>query len=88
MNEYLALAVVCIIVFIVNMPFGYWRGGVKKFSLQWFLAVHIPIPMIVALRYGFHLGFQLYTYPFMVAAFFFGQMVGAKYRVKKDLLKK
>jgi len=78
MNEYLALAIVCIIVFIVNIPFGYWRGGVKKYSLQWVLSVHLPIPIVIALRYAFHLGFQLYTYPFMIAAFFLGQMLGSK----------
>ena len=83
MNEYLALAIVCLLVFILNLPFGYWRQGVKKFSLQWFLAVHLPIPFVVALRFGFHLGFQLYTYPFMIAAFFFGQWAGAKYRKKR-----
>ncbi len=83
MNEYLALALVCILVFILNMPFGYWRAGVKKFSLQWFLAVHVPIPFVVWLRFGFHLGFQLYTYPFMIGAFFFGQWVGARIRLKK-----
>ncbi|OIP01466.1 MAG: hypothetical protein AUJ98_04245 [Bacteroidetes bacterium CG2_30_33_31] len=87
MNEYLGLAIVCIIVFIFNMPFGYWRQGVKKFSLQWALAIHVPIPMIIALRYGFHLGFQLYTYPFMVAAFFSGQWLGAKIRKNKQKTK-
>ncbi len=83
MNEYLSLAIVCILVFFINIPFGYWRYGVKKFSLQWFLAVHLPIPLVVALRYGFHLGFQLYTYPFMIFAFFSGQWLGARIRKKK-----
>jgi len=40
--------------------------------------VHLPIPIVIALRYAFHLGFQLYTYPFMIAAFFLGQMLGSK----------
>ena len=25
--------------FIVNLPFGYWREGVRKFSPQWFISV-------------------------------------------------
>jgi phosphoglycerol transferase MdoB-like AlkP superfamily enzyme len=83
MNEYYRLAIVCILVFIINLPFGYWRGGVKKFSWQWFLAVHIPVPFVIALRFAFELGFQFYTYPFMIAAFFLGQFVGAKYRISK-----
>ncbi len=83
MNEYVALAIVCTLVLIINIPFGFWRQGVKKFSLQWFLAVHVPIPMVVALRFGFHLGFQLYTYPFMVVSFFLGQWIGARIRKNK-----
>lgn len=84
MNEYVALGVVCLMVFLLNLPFGYWRQGVKKFSLQWALAIHVPIPIVIALRFGFHLGFQLYTYPFMVGAFFFGQWSGARFRKKKQ----
>jgi hypothetical protein len=81
-NEHINLAIVTVITFIVNMPFGYWRASVKKFSLQWFLAVHLPIPLIVFLRFYFELGFQLYTYPFLVGAFFTGQFAGAKYYIK------
>ncbi len=83
MNEYINLGIVTVLTFIINMPFGYWRASVKKFSLQWFLAVHVPIPFIILMRYHFNLGFQLYTYPFLVGAFFFGQFIGAKYYLKK-----
>ena len=27
---------VSVAVYIINVPFGYWRGGVKRFSLKWF----------------------------------------------------
>ena len=83
MNEYYNLAIVTLLTFIVNMPFGYWRASVKKFSWKWFLAVHLPIPLVVFMRFHFHLGFQFYTYPFLVGAFFFGQFVGAKYYLKR-----
>ena len=39
-------------VFFLNLPFGFWRAGVRKFSLPWFLAVHAPIPLVVGLRLG------------------------------------
>lgn len=78
MHEYLNLGIVAALTLLFNMPFGYWRASVKKFSLKWFLAVHLPIPFIVFLRFHFHLGFQLYTYPFLVGAFFLGQFIGAK----------
>jgi len=83
MNEYLALFFAVLATLITNIPFGYWRQGVKKFSWKWFLFVHLPIPMVVAYRYIFELGFQLYTYPFMVIGFFGGQWIGARIRKKR-----
>ncbi len=71
------LLIISIIVFILNIPFGYWRANVKKFSFQWILSVHIPVPFIIALRIFSHIGFIWYTYVFLVAAFFLGQRVGA-----------
>jgi low affinity Fe/Cu permease len=70
------LIITTIFVFIINIPFGYWRSHVKKFSLQWILAVHIPVPLIIMLRLMFHLGFVWYTYLFLVASFFLGQKLG------------
>ena len=71
------LLLVTITVFVFNIPFGYWRANVKKFSLQWVLAIHIPVPIIIALRIFSHIGFIWYTYVFLVSAFFFGQKLGA-----------
>ncbi|MCD6200353.1 MAG: hypothetical protein J7K46_00925 [Bacteroidales bacterium] len=70
------LLYISLIVFFLNVPFGYWRAHVKKLSLQWFLAVHVPVPFVIALRFIGHLGFQLYTYPALVGAFFLGQFAG------------
>jgi len=83
MHEYLNLGIVTLLTFLFNIPFGYWRASVKKFSWKWFLAVHVPIPFIVFMRFYFHLGFQLYTYPFLVGAFFLGQFAGAKFNKKR-----
>jgi hypothetical protein len=77
------LALVTLAVFVLNLPFGYWRGQVKKFSLQWFLAVHLPVPAVIALRFAGGLGFQWFTYPFLVGAFFLGQFAGAKFAKRK-----
>lgn len=67
---------VTLFVFVFNIPFGYWRINVKKFSLQWALAVHIPVPFIIALRLTTSIGFSWYTYVFLVGAFFLGQRLG------------
>ena len=42
MDFSIALFVVALVVFLLNIPFGYWRANVRKFSLQWGLAIHIP----------------------------------------------
>ncbi len=71
------LILISILVFMLNVPFGYWRANVKKFSVQWFLAVHIPVPFIVALRLLSGIGFAWYTYIFLVGAFFLGHQFGS-----------
>ncbi len=70
------LLIISLVVFVLNIPFGYWRAQVRKFSLPWFLAIHLPVPVIVALRIFSGLGFAWYTYVFMVLAFFLGQRYG------------
>ena len=40
----------CLGAMVLNLPFGYWRAGTRKFSWQWFVAVHAPVPLIVAVR--------------------------------------
>lgn len=70
--------VVPILVILINIPFGYWRAKVRKFSFQWFAAVHLPIPFIVFLRISSHLGWHWTTYPLLVGAYFCGQFTGGK----------
>ena len=70
------LLLLSLLILIVNIPFGYWRAQVKKFSVKWFLAIHLPVPFVVFLRYYFDVGFEYYTYIFFVAAFFAGQRIG------------
>lgn len=67
-------------VLVLNIPFGFWRVGVPKFSLPWFLAVHLPIPCVVALRLFSGLGWSLTTFPFMITAYFTGQYLGGVLR--------
>ncbi len=73
-----------IVTFLLNLPFGYFRAGYKKFSIKWFAAIHFPIPFIIWFRYLFDLGFELYTYPIMVGAFFLGQLIGKFIRKQQE----
>lgn len=77
------------IVLLINIPFGFWRQSVKKFSYKWFLAVHLPVPAIIMLRIYGEIGFAFYTYIFLVGAFFLGQKLGAIiYNNRIDLVEK
>lgn len=60
------------------IPFGYWRANVRKYSMQWIFAIHIPVPFIVILRIYSDIGFAWHTYVFFIVAFFLGQCAGAK----------
>jgi hypothetical protein len=67
---------VAALVALLNLPFGYWRGNSGKLSRQWFLAVHLPVPFVIALRIMSGLGFHLATLPIMIGAYFVGQFLG------------
>lgn len=71
------LLIISIVVLLLNIPFGYWRANVRRFSLQWFLAIHLPVFLIIVLRLVSHIGFGWYTYAALVSAFFLGQQFGA-----------
>ena len=74
------LLLVAASVLVVNLPFGFWRAGVPRFSRPWFVAVHLPVPLVILLRWASGLGFQLATFPVMVGAYFAGQLAGGMLR--------
>jgi hypothetical protein len=76
MNE--TLLIVAVVVFLLNLPFGFWRARVPRFSRSWILAVHLPVPMVIVCRIYSGLGWHLITFPVMIGAFFLGQFVGGK----------
>ncbi len=76
----MSLWTVAIFVFVLNIPFGYWRSCVRRFSRQWFLAVHLPVPAIIAFRIFAGLGWHLITFPILAGAFFLGQTAGTGIR--------
>ncbi len=67
-------------VLALNLPFGFWRAGVVRFSRSWLLAVHAPVPLVVAIRVLSGLGWHLITFPILVGAFFTGQFLGGRLR--------
>ena len=69
------LAVVAAVL-IFNLPFGFWRAGLRRFSVPWFIAIHLPVPLVVGLRLFAGLGWRLATFPLFVGAYFAGQYLG------------
>ena len=65
-------------VFALNVPCGIYRARVKKFSVPWFVAVHAPVPLVVALRIGAGIGFSPVNIPVLIAAYFAGQFLGGR----------
>ncbi len=77
-KNFMILLLAALIDLLFNIPFGYWRANTKKFSLQWFLSIHLPIPFLIILRIYSGIGFEFITYPIMVSAFLLGQHFGYK----------
>lgn len=79
MEYEIKLIILTFIILIINLPFGYLRAHERKFSFRWFLYIHLPVPVIILLRFYSDIGFALHTYPMFIIAFFTGQYLGKKY---------
>jgi hypothetical protein len=70
------IALLAFIVFIINIPFGFWRKSRKKFSLNWFLSIHIPVIISIGLRYLYDIKFEWLNLLLFVLMFTAGQFSG------------
>jgi hypothetical protein len=77
-------AVALVATFLVNLPFGWWRSRLRRFSPAWFLAIHAPVPIVIALRVALGLPFRWVAVPVFVAAYFGGQLVGSRLRLRQS----
>lgn len=75
----MAIFIVVTCTFLINIVFGYWRANTRKFSLEWILAIHIPVPIAIGLRLAL-LGWIWYLIPAFVLDFTAGQYLGGKLR--------
>ena len=74
----LPMLAVAAAVLALNLPFGFWRARQKKFTLNWFLAIHGAVPIVAALRYFSGVGWQLATLPVLIGAYCGGQFIGGR----------
>lgn len=71
-----ALLIAGISTFALTVPMGVWRVSVPKFSVRWFLAVHLFVPPVFLIRS--HLGLGAAYIPLMVLFSVAGHVVGGK----------
>jgi hypothetical protein len=72
----LLLAALLAVTFVITLPFGVWRSFTRKFTIQWWLAIHLVIPLIFVMRrWG---GFSYYFIPLFLASTVLGQIIGGK----------
>ncbi len=66
--------------FMLNLPFGYLRAKTKRLSFNWFLYIHIPIPLVILGRILLNIDFNYI--PILVFAAIIGQICGGKLEFK------
>ena len=69
------LLAVFMVILVIALPFGFWRAYTRKFSIRWFLSIHLPVPLEILVRVEAHLSYKFI--PFTIAAFLAGQFLGA-----------
>ncbi len=75
----MAVATICLITFVLNLFFGYFRARERKFSFKWFLCIHLPIPLVIYARLHFELDYR-YIPLFLIVAVA-GQIIGGKVEI-------
>lgn len=78
MQAPILLAGVIALAFLISIPCGYIREAYPKFSLMWFLMVHLPIPLVIIIRVS--AGFDWHVVPFTLGSAVAGQIVGGMVR--------
>lgn len=80
MNLISQLGLLTAFIFLLNIPFGYWRARTQRFSVSWFLAIHVPVGIAIAFRLLAGIRFILGGLPLLVGAFVLGQSLGGRLR--------
>lgn len=75
-NKLYIMIVLFAFTLLINLPFGYARARAKRYSLRWFLFIHVPIPVIFIVRTISHIDIKYI--PIFAFAAITGQLLGGK----------
>jgi len=70
-----------IVSYGLNIPLGMWRVRTKKFSLFWFISIHIAVPLIFILRVSE--GLAYWAIPVLIVSAVLGQLTGGRLSLRK-----
>lgn len=78
MNINISIALISLLLFALfsNIPLGYLRMGSPKYSVRWFVYIHLSVPFIIGLRIANNISWQMI--PFSIALAVAGQMIGSR----------
>ena len=78
MNIEFNIALISLLAFAIlsNIPLGYIRQGTQKYSVRWFVYIHLSVPFIIGLRIANNISWQII--PFSIALAVVGQMIGSR----------
>jgi hypothetical protein len=76
--SWVLIALIGIAALALNIPLGYAREGYRKFSVGWFVCVHLSVPFIAWLRLANDV--SAWGIPAFVACAVLGQIAGGKVR--------
>lgn len=78
MNIEFNIALISMLAFAIlgNIPLGYLRMGAEKFTLRWFVYIHLSVPFIIGLRISNNISWQVI--PLSIALAVVGQMLGSR----------
>ena len=85
MNIELNVALISLLLFAFfsNIPLGYLRMGSPRYSVRWFVFIHLSVPFIIGLRISSNISWQII--PVSIALAVAGQMVGSRIYRRRHL---
>jgi hypothetical protein len=75
-SKFFIISAIFLLAVLVNLPFGFMRSRVKKFSLKWMIYVHLPVPLVILARLFSQIEFHYI--PLFIVGGIIGQLCGGK----------